>query len=495
MNDPARPSVRARLGLDGPPHTWRLPAIETYPACIAFVQKPYGKLVLYALFALVLKTLVLLSLEMTVGAALVAMAGRRRFQVACFVTGAMLVIEPYWTNSAELDQAILAQLGLRQSIDYRLLRVVTLILAVPLAACALILVKRFRNHPLGRRPVLLQHVVCFSLIGIASSHVFYGLAQAFLWSFVLLLAAYFWYFAYALAGQRKKHPPDLVAHFATFHPFFAPHTMIPFGKGASDLKRVEATEAAELAVTQLKGLKLLMWAFVLRTVQWGFNWAVFVRGGVPTLPTAFREFLASGQVLEHSFLSVLANFPEHLLTLAVMGHAMVATARLAGFRILRNTYRPLRSRTIAEFWNRYTFYFKELLVQFYFYPTYIRCFKNYPRLRLAFATFMAAGVGNFIFHLLLEDDTIVVRGVWATAVSLQAYAFYCVVLTGGIVVSQLRTRRAEPHASWWRRQFLPSLGVMAFYCFLTLFDGTRLFVGLGLHFEFLFRVLGLGPWL
>ena len=36
---------------------------------------------------------------------------------------------------------------------------------------------------------------------------------------------------------------------------------------------------------------------------------------------------------------------------------MIACVRMAGFRALRNTYRPLESRTVAEFWNRYAFYF------------------------------------------------------------------------------------------------------------------------------------------
>jgi len=45
---------------------------------------------------------------------------------------------------------------------------------------------------------------------------------------------------------------------------------------------------------------------------------------------------------------------------------------MAGFATLRNTYRPLESRSIAEFWNRYYYYFKEMLISFFFYPTFFR---------------------------------------------------------------------------------------------------------------------------
>ncbi len=159
---------------------------------------------------------------------------------------------------------------------------------------------------------------------------------------------------------------------------------------------------------------------------------------------AFERFLKGDDVpAPFGVLSIVANFPEQLLDIAVWGHAIVATARLAGFRVLRNTYRPLSSRTIAEFWNRYYYFFKEILVNVYFYPTYVRCFKRHPRLRLAFATFMAAGVGNFFFHILLDVRVMAEAGLIGTLKLFQTYAFYCVVLAGGIVISQLRARRPD----------------------------------------------------
>ncbi len=94
-----------------------------------------------------------------------------------------------------------------------------------------------------------------------------------------------------------------------------------------------------------------------------------------------------------------------MLTLSIWGHIIIATCRMAGFKALRNTWSPLQSKTIAEFWNRYYYYFKELLVEFFFYPTFLRFFKTKPRLRMFMATMAAAGLGNMLYHF-FRDITI-----------------------------------------------------------------------------------------
>ena len=105
-----------------------------------------------------------------------------------------------------------------------------------------------------------------------------------------------------------------------------------------------------------------------------------------------------------SWAALISAFFESMLQMAVIGHIIIASARMAGFRLLRNTYRPLSSPNIAAFWNRYYFYFKELLVEFYYYPTFLRCFKQHLRVRLLFATFMAAGFGNAFYHFIRDID-------------------------------------------------------------------------------------------
>jgi hypothetical protein len=188
--------------------------------------------------------------------------------------------------------------------------------------------------------------------------------------------------------------------------------------------------------------------------------------------------------------SVVSTFFQNLIDVAVLGNLFVAGARMSGYRLLRNSWRPLSSRTIADFWNRYYYYFKELLVDLFFFPVFLRYFKRHKRLRLAFATFMAAGVGNFCFHLLRDSALFSDLGVWPTIVGYQTAAFYCTALSISIAVSQLRVRRRTPARGWIRDQVVPSLGVVLYYCVLEVFMVSYSPISLADHFRFLFRLVG-----
>jgi len=488
-------SLLRRSGIGVHPLDWRLPPVETWPIVVAFAQSWAGKALLFAAFAVLLKPLSGTWLELTIVAAAVSLAGRYRHYVALVATAVMLSRTPYWFNIEALETTIQRE-GLEGVVRTGYVLVATLAACVPVAAAALLLARRFRDHPLGRRPVLVQHILCLCLLGLAASHLLRGLPQVVLWSLTASFLAYFWFLAYALMDQRQRRPAPLLLHLATFHPFFASPSVVPMGKGAANWRSVEAGTAEELAVTQLKALKLLAWACSIKLLLWLFHRIVYDRIGVPPLESAFETFLAGGDLpAPLGLASVVANFPEQLLVMALWGHVIIAVARLAGFRLLRNTWRPLSSRTIAEFWNRYFYYFKEILVQIYFYPTYVRCFKRHPRLRLAFATFMAAGVGNFFFHFILQNHRIVEFGLLEALVLSQTYAFYCVLLVAGIVLSQLRAHRPDLNAGWWRGQFAPSFGVALFYGFLSFFDGPQRHVDLTQHFAFLFHVFGVDTWI
>ncbi len=484
------------------PLQWRLPAIETYPKVVTLAQTWPGKLVLFALFGLLMK---LVSpgmwiadrhmwLLITIAAAIVSLAGRHRHLALAVATGVLLARAPNWFDFSAVE-TVVRQEFVRAIIHPWDLRAATLLCCVPLTFMALHLAHRFRDHPLGRRPILVQHVLYFCLLGLAVSHQLRGLPQAVLWSLLAVFSTYFWYLAYALMDQRHSKPAPVLLHFGTFSAFYS-STVVPVGKGAQYWRSVEAATPQELAVTQLKALKLLVWALILKAVVLAlWMWIFYGKLNVPPLKFAFEEFLQGGDVRGLTGIaSVLVNFPHRLLVVAIGGHVIIASARLAGFRLLRNTYRPLSSRTIAEFWNRYVYYFKEVLVHVYFYPTFVRCFKKHPRLRVAFATFIAAGVGNFLFHF-MENYTLATHGLLEALVRAQTYAFYCVVLAAGIIVSQLRARKHDPDAGWVRRQLIPSLVVAAFFCFLSFFDGPQRHVSLAEHFQFLFHVFGVDRWI
>jgi hypothetical protein len=480
------------------PRAWRLWPVETNSTAVAFVQTTPGKLILLAVFAAFMKLHALEGwiagratwLILTVVAGLVSVSGRYRYWVLLVGAGTLLARNPTWFDFGAVE-TVLRQEYLYGTFHLGTLRAAMLIGCVPLAILLIYLARRFRNHPVGRAPVLVQHGVYACLLGLATLGVLKDYAQVAAWSLLAVFSAYFWYLAYALIDQRRREPAPMVLHLATFNAFAWP-TLVPMGKGAANWRSLEATTPEELAVTQLKAVKLLVWALLLSGILSAFRWSVYDQLGVPELKVAFDHFLQGKYApTPYSLISVLASLPERLLLIAIMGHIIIATARLAGFRLLRNTYRPLSSRTIAEFWNRYVYYFKEILVHVYFYPTFLRCFKRHPRLRIAFATFMAAGVGNFLFHFFMQTPSMAKYGLVEAVVRMQTYAFYCLLLSAGIIISQLRARRPAPDAGWIRHQFVPSLGVLAFFCFLSFFDGPQRHVSLAQHFEFLLRSFGI----
>ena len=69
------------------------------------------------------------------------------------------------------------------------------------------------------------------------------------------------------------------------------------------------------------------------------------------------------------WLSLYLELIWETLSLAAKGHVWVGVIRLFGFNIFRNTYKPLLAQTVVEFWNRYYYYFKELMMECFFLPT------------------------------------------------------------------------------------------------------------------------------
>jgi D-alanyl-lipoteichoic acid acyltransferase DltB (MBOAT superfamily) len=263
---------------------------------------------------------------------------------------------------------------------------------------------------------------------------------------------------------------------------------VPMLKGPSHARQVEAVDVREFAVTQLKGVKLLAWTMVLVLVSVGIQY-LLLRANVPTLEDAIDRNLTGTIPVWLCWASLTGSFVLLVITLTIWGHTVVGGLRLLGFKALRNTYAPFRARTIAEFWNRIYFYFKELLVDHFYYPVYLRYFKRSPRLRTVFATFAAAGFGNAFYHFGRDVNYVAELGLWRALAGFQVYLFYTIVLATGISISQLRGKRRQ--TSWFRTEVVSRVTIVLFYGLVHIFDDTRRTVSLGAHFAFLFRLFSL----
>jgi hypothetical protein len=463
--------------VNGPrPFRFRIiPAIDTYPAVVSFARTLVGKAVLLFLFGLGLKFWLPEWRAMTLWLALMTiLPGRRRL----LLTLGML----QWTFLLPLEKAQFSA-GLLPPL---ILRVCVFVVGGLLFWCAV----RFRQSTFGRHPLLVLLTTYAAFICLASILRESRSSLFLLWHFAMILSLYLWFIAYSLLDSSSKDRDPFGFQLGTFHPFWG-STITPYPKGSAYLRRIEARSPEQLAITQLKALKLLAWALVLNQVLSLFRAILYQRLAIPAFAVAFdHSFQRAPYPWFVCWASLVAAFFEAILVLSVQGHVIIACCRMAGFAALRNTCRPLESRTIAEFWNRYYFYFKELLVDVFFYPTFMRFFKGRPRLRLFVATLAAASFGNAYYHFFSDLEPIAKLGVWKAIVAYQPYVFYCLALGVGIGVSQLRKRKPVP-TGWVRGRLVPSLAVALFYCLLRIFADASRTYPIQEHFRFLAHLFNL----
>ena len=380
-----------------------IPRIDTYPRIIAFAQTDVGKIVLLILFGLGLAYSKQAWLALTFWLALTTfLADRRR----------MLV------TAATLAFTFVAPLG---NFPHPLYSVTLLGSAIALGAILFWSAGLWPRSWYGKHPVAFFLSGFAALVLLASSVPQTAMHYRLIWDFTGVLSTYIWFIGYSLLDRRSPNRDPFTLQLGTYKPFWG-STNTPFPKGAAYLRRIEAHDAQQLAVTQLKGLKLLLWSILISLFLHLFTRYVHGYLGVPTFDRALSLSVNRTPLPWYScWASLAANFLEAIMALSIWGHRFIACCRMAGFNALRNTYRPLSSRTVAEFFNRFYFYFKELLVDFFFYPTFLRYFKKSGRFRIVAAIFAAACFGNAFYHFVRDLDFIQNLGLAAGARGLSGF--------------------------------------------------------------------------
>ncbi len=228
--------------------------------------------------------------------------------------------------------------------------------------------------------------------------------------------------------------------------------IVPVGKGHDYLRRAEAQSSEQLARAQLAGVKLLLlswlWRFVgnyLGGVADGVATPLFnpVTGAVIAFPLEHLIHLDVPASLLERWVSSIVELIRVIVLLAATGHLVVGFLRLSGFYIARNTYKPLLSETLVDFWNRYFYYFKEVLVDFFFFPTFLRFPRLGQRARMFLATFAAAFLGNLYFHVLTKNVTLAEANFGTIWQFMEPRLVYSFLLALGIFVSMVRQEQAR----------------------------------------------------
>lgn len=470
--------------------TFRLiPPLEKDRRLVEICQKPVGCLGLLLIFTGLLAILDRDWLLLSAFLVVVTFFPRHRYSVLAV---AFAVVQPLWLDPQFLFRMSPGHFGAYSFLA--MLGIVTAGVYAALAVCAA-LAFRFPKSPAAKHVVTSGLVVFFILASVATVLQRGGWTRFLVWVVIIAFAHLFWFFCYTIADRTSQNRDPISKQVGLWHPgwmLFAP-SGTPYGKGAAYLRRIEAQTPEELAVVRLKGLKLLLWAVILRIGASAFQTIVYGRMRIPEYEFAFRQSVAGHPLPWYANgLSLVAAFLWDMLALSIGGHQIIACLRLAGFCALRNTYRPFESRTVADFWNRYYFYFKEVLVDMFFYPTWLRWFKKHRRIRMIAATFMAAAVGNFLFHFCRDIGFVAEVGWRRDLAGFETYLFYCVVLATGISISQLRNRRGNgANDSWFRSRFMPIASVCLFYCFLHVFDDTAPTYTFADHVHFVGRLIGI----
>jgi D-alanyl-lipoteichoic acid acyltransferase DltB (MBOAT superfamily) len=239
---------------------------------------------------------------------------------------------------------------------------------------------------------------------------------------------------------------------SVLRPYWSP-AYLPFGKGAAFLRKHLSKTPQELAITQLKAIKLLVWANLLFALLALLRWLFEERMAVPVVDRAIDAFLA-GQPYPRAvaWAAIVLAAARYALQVAAWAHLFIGIARLAGYRLPRGSWRPLEARTLMDYFNRFHYYFKELLVDLFFMPTFFTAFKQHPRLRMFFATFMAAGVGNALWHFMRNIDVVASTGLVGALGSYTSYLFYAALLAAGVGLSQVRANMGiRPATTPWAR--------------------------------------------
>jgi hypothetical protein len=94
--------------------------------------------------------------------------------------------------------------------------------------------------------------------------------------------------------------------------------------------------------------------------------------------------------------------------------------------------------TRVDIWGRYYFYFKELLMDFFFFPAFVRSTAAPVLWRTLLATWAAAFAGNFYYHAALYAPVLASGDTQGYRSLVLARSVYCALLASGLSVSFAR---------------------------------------------------------
>jgi len=274
-----------------------IPRIETYPAVVNFAQTFAGKLLILALFALGLRFATEEWLSLSLCLAMITFVPLRR---RLLVTAATLIctFAVPWSN-----------------LLHPLYTSALIVFVITVGAMFFWIALQLPRTVIGRHPVFILLAGYSVLIVFAAYFPNNTPVYLTVWDVTRIFGLYLWFIAYSLLDLQSKDRDDVTLQLGTYRPFWG-STVTPFPKGASYLRRIEARDSQQLAVTQLKGLKLLAWSLLISLFARYYLDAVHHYLRIPTFRTEFfRSVQHTPDPWYVCWASLLSEFLEEIITI------------------------------------------------------------------------------------------------------------------------------------------------------------------------------------
>ncbi len=258
-------------------------------------------------------------------------------------------------------------------------------------------------------------------------------------------------------------------------------------KTESYWEQVRAKNDQELTTCRQSALKLLLWAsflMILTKLMSNFFYEVNRYSNSFWHLPLHHDLLPLSQAIEQvryqkvifapakAWQILTTDFTLHLLQISVFGHVVISLARFFGLNAPRNTQNPLAAVSILDFFSRYNYYYKEFLLNVFYYPLFFRFHKLKLKIRILISTTLSIGLGNYLFLSIMTLSSRPSSNILANAQSTLPLLVYCAVLTIFITYSQILSLRNNPKAqksSIPKRLFKLSY-ILLFYALLRVFD-------------------------
>ncbi|MCB9025804.1 MAG: hypothetical protein H6625_05770 [Bdellovibrionaceae bacterium] len=171
----------------------------------------------------------------------------------------------------------------------------------------------------------------------------------------------------------------------------------------------------DLYRSHIKAAKVFLIVFALEVIRLIMDATFFgketiILGFIELNPTSYyfltiKEALSEisrGTVIKplDAWIIVILDFIYRLVFLSNKINALIGVAMLFGLPLELNTKNVFKSRSLLDFFGKFNFYYKEVLLNYFYYPIFFRLKMLSPGIRVVVSAFLTIGLANYWIHFI-----------------------------------------------------------------------------------------------